>query len=228
VPDAAGEQAANLDPVDSSNSTAAADDAAEARLSAAHASRTDDDADEVALDPELLSWVRHAQAGDRLAFARLHRQWAPVVRGLLISHVPPQEAADLLQEVFLAVLEHLPELEEPERFAPWLAAIARNRARDWLRRGGVRATSVGLEHAPEPVDERRPEASGESSDESERALAMIRSLPEAYRETLVLRLVEGLSGKEISKRTGLTHGSVRVNLHRGMRLLRAALQEVRR
>ena len=51
----------------------------------------------------------------------------------------------------------------------------------------------------------------------------IRDLPEAYRETLVLRLVEGMSGPEIAERTGLTPASVRVNLHRGMKLLREKL-----
>ena len=54
-------------------------------------------------------------------------------------------------------------------------------------------------------------------------LAAIRRLPEAYRETLVLRLVEGMTGPEIAERTGLTPGSVRVNLHRGMQMLREAL-----
>ena len=59
--------------------------------------------------------------------------------------------------------------------------------------------------------------------DAERTLAAIRGLPEAYRETLMLRLAEGLTGPEISARTGLTPGSVRVNLHRGMTLLRTAL-----
>jgi RNA polymerase sigma-70 factor (ECF subfamily) len=53
----------------------------------------------------------------------------------------------------------------------------------------------------------------------------MQALPEAYRETLALRLVGGLSGQEIAERTGLTHGSVRVNLTRGMALLRPLLQE---
>ena len=72
-------------------------------------------------------------------------------------------------------------------------------------------------------------APGEGSDrpdlvaEAQRALAAIRALPEAYRETLVLRLVEGLSGPEIAAVTGLTPESVRVNLHRGFRLLRERL-----
>jgi RNA polymerase sigma-70 factor (ECF subfamily) len=54
-------------------------------------------------------------------------------------------------------------------------------------------------------------------------LATIRTLPMAYRETLVLRLVEGMTGPEIAAQTGLTTASVRVNLHRGMKLLRQKL-----
>ena len=56
-------------------------------------------------------------------------------------------------------------------------------------------------------------------------LACIAKLPEAYRETLVLRLVEGLPGPAIAARTGMTHGSVRVNLTRGMGMLRPLLTE---
>ena len=54
-------------------------------------------------------------------------------------------------------------------------------------------------------------------------LDAVRALPEAYRETLMLRLVEGMTGAEIAERTGLTAASVRVNLHRGMKLLREKL-----
>jgi RNA polymerase sigma-70 factor (ECF subfamily) len=43
---------------------------------------------------------------------------------------------------------------------------------------------------------------------------------------LILRLVEGMTGPEISARTGLTHGSVRVNLHRGMQQLRVKLGSI--
>jgi RNA polymerase sigma-70 factor (ECF subfamily) len=58
-------------------------------------------------------------------------------------------------------------------------------------------------------------------------LSAIRTLPIAYRETLTLRLVEGMTGPEIAARTGLTEGSVRVNLCRGMSLLRARLDRSR-
>ena len=55
-------------------------------------------------------------------------------------------------------------------------------------------------------------------------LAVLRELPQAYHEPLILRLVEGMTGPEIARRTGMTHGSVRVNLCRGMKLLRQALR----
>ncbi len=55
-------------------------------------------------------------------------------------------------------------------------------------------------------------------------LAAIQSLPESYRETLILRLVEGMNGPEIAARTGLMPDSVRVNLCRGMKLLRDRLE----
>ncbi len=56
-------------------------------------------------------------------------------------------------------------------------------------------------------------------------LATIRRLPEAYRETIILRFVEGMTGPEIAARTGLTPDSVRVNLCRGVKLLRVYLKE---
>ena len=66
--------------------------------------------------------------------------------------------------------------------------------------------------------------SGSPDAEAANILAAIRSLPDAYRETLILRLVEGMTGPEIAERTGLTPGSVRVNLHRGMQQLREKLE----
>ena len=63
------------------------------------------------------------------------------------------------------------------------------------------------------------------NDLAERVLACLQRLPDAYRETLVWRLVEGLTGPEIAARTGMTEGSVRVNLHRGLALLRPWIEK---
>lgn len=153
-----------------------------------------------------------ARRGDRLAFARLFEGFAPMVHGVLIAHGPSSEVDDLMQDVFLTALERLSSMDT-ERVGPWLAAIARNRMIDSLRR---RARLVAL-----PTEEQG--ATDPERAEANQVLAIIRTMPDTYRETLVLKLVEGLSGKEIAEQTGLTPDSVRVNLHRGLRMLRERL-----
>jgi RNA polymerase sigma-70 factor (ECF subfamily) len=158
--------------------------------------------------------VRRARTGDDAAFADLYRRYARVVHGLVLARIPVRDADDLVQEVFLSAWKRLDSLREPAAFGGWLARIARNRAADFHRRA---TEDVEL---PETLE--APDATAERV-EALAALDVVRSLPEAYRETLILRLVEGLSGPEIAERTGLTAASVRVNLHRGMKLLRGKL-----
>lgn len=156
-----------------------------------------------------------ARRGDETAFGRLYDRYARFIHGLLLARVPRTEIEDLVQDVFIAAWNRLDGLRDPAAFGGWLAAIARNRATDFLRRA---PDSVSLDDriaAPDPTAARA---------EALAVLAVIRRLPEAYRETLVLRLVEGMTGLEIAGRTGLTPASVRVNLHRGMKLLREKLE----
>ena len=160
--------------------------------------------------------VVRAQAGDRAAFAALWCEHERVVHGILLAAVGPGDAVDLMQDVGLLALRALAGLKDPASFSGWLAAIARNRAKDHWKR---RARTAPIESA---AAVRAPESS--TDDRSSRALNAVRALPEAYREALILRLVEGLSGPEIARKTGLTPGSVRVNLCRGMKLLRARLE----
>jgi RNA polymerase sigma-70 factor (ECF subfamily) len=160
--------------------------------------------------------VAAARAGDREAFGRLYERFGPMVHGVLLTRVPHTEVDDLVQDVFLAAFQRLSTLRAPGAFGGWLAAIARNRAIDYHRRSVAEQMT---DDVPDGVV--RPEA------EALAVLAVIQSLPPAYRETLVLRLVEGMTGDEISRRTGLTTASVRVNLHRGMKRLREALESKR-
>ena len=167
--------------------------------------------------------VEAARQGDRAAFAQLHDRYAPMVHGILLARVPVDDADDLVQDIFLHAMRKLPMLRDGDAFGPWLAAIARSFAVRFHRK---RRRSRRL--PPELVDEARPGGLDESTRARARqALALILSLPEAYRETLILRLVEGLTGPQIARHTGLTPGSVRVNLHRGMTMLRARLREER-
>lgn len=161
--------------------------------------------------------VARAKSGDRAAFARLWESHRGAVHGIVLAHGPRGEVQDLVQDVFVLALRSIATLEDAERFPGWLASIARNAALDARKR---------VRHASEFVDEpiARADAPRDDEEEAERALSAVRELPEAFRETLILRLVEGLSGPEIAARTGMTHGSVRVNLTRGMKLLRERLE----
>jgi RNA polymerase sigma-70 factor, ECF subfamily len=160
-------------------------------------------------DAALVDSVRR---GDRESFGRLYDLYAPMVHGILLARVPWGEVDDLVQDVFLVAFKRIHTLREAGAFGGWLAMIARNRAVDFHRR--KRPT----EELPEDLAQK-----SSSDPEAAEALGLIRALPEAYRETLVLRLVEGMTGPEIAERTGLTPASVRVNLHRGMKLLREKL-----
>jgi RNA polymerase sigma-70 factor, ECF subfamily len=160
---------------------------------------------------EDLGLVRAAAAGDRGAFGELYLRYARMVHGILLSRVPPADAEDMVQDVFISAMKQLAGLRSPAAFPGWLAAIARNRAMDYFR--GSRDCL--------PLDEKRPAAS--EVEDAFLVLDAVRRLPEAYRETLILRLVEGMTGPEIALRTGLTPESVRVNLCRGMKMLRELL-----
>jgi RNA polymerase sigma-70 factor (ECF subfamily) len=158
--------------------------------------------------------VRAAQAGDVGSFELLYVRYAPVVHSILLGRLPAVDADDVTQNVFITAYTKLSTLRDPSAFAGWIARIARNAAEDHRRRTDE-VVELDVDYAARATQSDAAEAA--------HALAVIRELPEAYRDTLMLRLVEGMSGAEIAERTGLTPGSVRVNLHRGMQLLRDAL-----
>jgi RNA polymerase sigma-70 factor (ECF subfamily) len=161
-------------------------------------------------EPSLVEQARH---GSRAAFGQLYQQYVRMVHGILLTRIPYSEVEDLVQDVFLLAMRRLGSLKDDKAFPGWLSTIARNQAIDYLRRAPKTAEiEEGMlrQRPPEP--------------EALEVMDTIRAMPDAYRETLVLRLVEGLTGPEIAEQTGLTADSVRVNLHRGMKMLREKLE----
>ena len=150
--------------------------------------------------------------GDSEAFNELYKKFAPMVHGIILARVPRDEVEDIAQEVFLSAYKSLQSLRDRNSVGAWLAMIARNSSIEFYRR--VKSTEELSENVRQKDN---------WNAEAEEILSTIRSLPDTYRETLVLRLVEGMTGTEISELTGITPESVRVNLHRGMKLLRQKL-----
>jgi RNA polymerase sigma-70 factor (ECF subfamily) len=145
----------------------------------------------------------------RSEFETLYDRYAKYVHAILIARLPPAQAEDSTQEVFLEAWRKLDQLQDQNQFPAWVAAIARNKAADFFRRRKPQEPLLDIHPAKSPAPDP--------------ILDALQKLPEVYRETLSLRFIEGLTGPEIADLTGLTHGSVRVNLSRGMTLLRESL-----
>ncbi len=156
--------------------------------------------------------VAKARHGNQDAFRELYKRFFPMVYSILLSRVPVSEVDDLVQEVFLQAWRQLRNLRDNGAFGSWLAQMARRRSVDHFRHA-QRTEQLPPNLKVDPIYE-----------ESWFLLNAIRRLPEAYRETLIMRFVEQLTGPEIASLTGLTPGSVRVNLHRGVALLRDQLK----
>lgn len=170
---------------------------------------------------ELADLVRAAQRGERAATTELYARFHRAVHAVVLAHARYADAADLVQDVFVAALRSLSDVQDADAFPGWLMSIARNTAIDHLRKRARQANQNHKLAAIKPAA--TVEENSSPSADANRVLQALQTLPDAYRETLIMRLLEDMTGPEIAERTGLAPGSVRVNLHRGMELLRAAL-----
>jgi RNA polymerase sigma-70 factor (ECF subfamily) len=178
------------------------------------------------------SLVQSARRGDRAAFEELVRRTSRLVFArLYLETGDTHQAEDLLQETLLTAFRSIDQLSEPGKFRSWLLKIAQNIAIDASRR------QLRLKRGPEPepgTSDLRPLAATAPGpdDEAEReelrqkVLTVLRSLPEEYRLPLTLRYLAGADYETIQMQMGLSNGSLRGLLHRGLKLLREEMQKV--
>jgi RNA polymerase sigma-70 factor (ECF subfamily) len=144
----------------------------------------------------------------------------------------PQDAEEVAQDAFVrayrALCGYTSERIRGLALKPWLYQIALNVARNRVR--GRRLAVVPLDGPDgrprvEPPDDerRRPEALLESAERRDDLGALVAALPERYRAAVVLRHVEGLGYAELAATLDQPVGTVKANVHRGVRLLREAL-----
>lgn len=182
--------------------------------------------------------VEQLRAGHEAAFVELVQRYQPRLLRLAESTVGSRSVAqDVTQDTWLAVVRGVDRFEGRSSFKTWLFHILLNRARTAARkeqRAGVPNSAVD-EHflndghwanPPEPwadrVDDRLV-----AEQLAARVRVLLPLLPEAQREVLVLRDVEGLDPAEVTTVLGITDGNQRVLLHRGRAKLRHLLaQEV--
>lgn len=174
--------------------------------------------------------VRRAREGDRSAFEELVRRTSRLIYArLYLDTSDPHLAEDLLQETLLRAYRSLRTLWDPAGFRPWLLAIAQNVLTDSARhnarqkRAEPARSDTPLSLVPGP--ENAPDANIQREETRQKVLSVLRSLPEEYRLPLTLRYVGGADYETISIQLGLTNGSLRGLLHRGLKMLRERLPE---
>jgi RNA polymerase sigma-70 factor (ECF subfamily) len=173
--------------------------------------------------------VRKARSGDRSAFEELVRRTSRLVFArLYLETGDVHRAEDLLQETLLTAFRSLSKLTEPRAFRGWLLTIAQNVLTDAIRRdlrqkragppsAGPAALTGVADKAPAP-DEQLARRELQMQ-----VLAVLRSLPEEYRLPLTLRYLTGADYETIQMQMGVTNGSLRGLLHRGLKLLQERL-----
>ena len=170
-----------------------------------------------------------AQRGDRPAFEELVRRTARLVFSrLYLDTGDSHRAEDLVQETYLLAWRKIRQLNDVAGLRPWLFTIAHSVLIDSVRREGRKKRSGPREDA-EAIDQvtdgrAPPDAKLEQEESRQRALSLLRSLPEEYRLPLTLRYIGGADYETIGRELGLSNGSLRGLLHRGMEKLRAAMK----
>jgi RNA polymerase sigma-70 factor (ECF subfamily) len=173
--------------------------------------------------------VVRAQGGDRTAFEELVRRTSRLVFARLYLETGDAHLAeDLLQETLLRAYHALGRLNHPGTLRTWLLTIAHNVLTDNARREGRRKRAAPARAGPAaladvPGRTPPPEEEAARAEQREQVLAVLRSLPEEYRLPLTLRYIAGSDYEAIETQLGLSNGSLRGLLHRGLKLLRARL-----
>ena len=163
--------------------------------------------------------VLAARNGDRAAFSSLVGEHQDLVITLCRRLLRDEHLAeDAFQEACVAAWLDIARLRNAERFGAWLAAIAINICKGWLRKPQANEWSLDLLAGGTFFDRSRPVEIGPE----ERALQVrvaaaiqeaIAELPKSQQRPLLLHYVDGLTHNEIAALLGTTAGAIRVRLH---------------
>lgn len=175
--------------------------------------------DDAAREAQWRTWMAAGLAGDAVAYRALLEDIARRLRGVLARRFDRSlpELEDIVQESLLAIHLKRHTWVSTELVGPWVAAIARHKAIDALRRRGRRAES--------PLEELDLVDPGSAPEEAVRqahdVARLLGKLGEQQRAIVQAVSLEGLSTREAAERLSMSEGSLRVALHRSLRKLAA-------
>jgi RNA polymerase sigma-70 factor (ECF subfamily) len=163
--------------------------------------------------------------GDKDGYAKLVDKYQKMVYGIAWSHLGDADLAeDAAQETFVKAYTYLGTLREPDKFAGWLARIARNVCGS-LGRGIKREYAFHEKWAVLASTEAETQEEDRAS-LSQQLWDSFAKLPAIHREALTLFYVEGKSIAEASVTLGISEQTMRTRLHRARTALRAQLEQM--
>ena len=169
--------------------------------------------------------IYRVQAGDEEAFADLMREYYPFVYSIVIGGVNnPHDAEEVVQDTFLSAYRGLTQLEDTTKFKSWLAEIARNCARQWLRK--QRGETVPLNEVSEGIlqTEDSPDEQLARQEQRELIRRTMETLPQKDRDIARAFYLEGVSYDELIRAHGLSYNAIALRLFRIKRQLSKRLQ----
>lgn len=174
--------------------------------------------------------VDRAKAGDRAAFEELVRRTGRLVFAkLYLDTGDPHRAEDLTQDTYLLAFRSLRQLADPAGFRAWLLAVAHRAMLDAVKRDSrlkrAGPMAAGVELSLVPASGLPPDEAAGREEERAAVLEALRGLPDEYRLPLSLRYLAGADYETIGTQLGLTNGSLRGLLQRGLKLLRERLPD---
>lgn len=184
---------------------------------------------------ELQERIRACRRGDPEAFAGLVESYGPQLQRYFLRSVGATgQADDLLQELFVRLLEKIKDYRDDGRFEHWLFRIAANLVRDEYRKVKRRRTRVfseisdieGDDTAVDlATDQVGPAHSLEQAEQVDRLQGALMRLPELDRQVILARHYGGLSFKELAEHFQMPLGTALAKVHRGLKLLRSIMSE---
>ncbi len=178
-----------------------------------------------ARDVEWRAAMRAALAGDAVAYRKLLADLTPFLRmvckgACARAGLPPGDAEDAVQETLLAIHLKRHTWDSHQALTPWVAAIARNKIIDGARRRGRRGETDIADF--ENILSTPPETDQfEREQETQDALKLLEKLSDRQREAVEAVSIRGESLRDAAQRLGQAEGTLRVNVHRGLKALAA-------
>ena len=176
--------------------------------------------------------IAKAIRGREDGFEELVRRYQRPITGYVFRMLNNYDAAlDVTQEVFIKVYNSLEKYSSEYKFSTWLYRIAHNAAIDWMRRNSVSQTSLEAENADGTFQlqiessQPTPEQDRERSEWRTEIDLVVKCLPTAYRELILLRHTQDLSYDEIAEVMNLPLGTVKNRLFRAREMMREMFVE---